>query len=220
MAPASDAVQCDIRNGDADQGGVIFAGRDVTRMPAHARTRLGMARTFQNLALFSEMSVINNVRVGAHMHSQERAAFSPGMHMRSERGRGSAMSWAMPRACWTSSGSCPTPSSRRTGLRSGISGSLKWRVRWRRARGFCCSTSRRPALIQPSWKLAVLLIRRIRETYALSVLLIGHTMRLVMGLWDRIIVLDHGVRLAEGSPREIGLDARVIAAYLGALDAA
>jgi ABC-type branched-subunit amino acid transport system ATPase component len=90
---------------------------------------------------------------------------------------------------------------------------LKWRVRWRRARGFCCSTSRPPASIQPSWK-------RIRETYALSVLLIGHTMRLVMGLSDRIIVLDHGVQLAEGSPREIQSDARVIAAYLGAEDAA
>jgi branched-chain amino acid transport system ATP-binding protein len=66
----------------------------------------------------------------------------------------------------------------------------------------------------------VLLLQRIRETYALSVLLIGHTMRLVMGLSDRIIVLDHGVQLAEGSPREIQSDARVIAAYLGAEDAA
>ena len=66
----------------------------------------------------------------------------------------------------------------------------------------------------------VLLIRRIRETYALSVLLIGHTMRLVMGLSDRIIVLDYGVRLAEGAPHEIQSDARVIAAYLGAEDAA
>jgi ABC-type branched-subunit amino acid transport system ATPase component len=61
----------------------------------------------------------------------------------------------------------------------------------------------------------VLLIRRIRETYALSVLLIGHTMRLVMGLSDRIIVLDHGVQLAAGSPQEIQSDPRVIAAYLG-----
>ena len=66
----------------------------------------------------------------------------------------------------------------------------------------------------------VLLIGRIRETYALSVLLIGHTMRLVMGLSDRIVVLDHGVQLAEGSPREIQSDTRVIAAYLGAEDAA
>jgi ABC-type branched-subunit amino acid transport system ATPase component len=66
----------------------------------------------------------------------------------------------------------------------------------------------------------VLLIRRIRDEHGLSILLIGHTMRLVMGLSHRIVVLDHGVQLAEGSPSEIQNDPRVIAAYLGVENAA
>jgi branched-chain amino acid transport system ATP-binding protein len=63
------------------------------------------------------------------------------------------------------------------------------------------------------------LIRRIREEFGISVLLIGHTMRLVMMLSNRIIVLDHGVQLAEGSPAEIQNNSRVIEAYLGPDDA-
>ena len=67
-----------------DQGRIMFAGESITRMPAHARTRLGMARTFQNLALFSDMSVIDNVRVGAHVRLNS-GLLSAGMRMRSER---------------------------------------------------------------------------------------------------------------------------------------
>ena len=63
------------------------------------------------------------------------------------------------------------------------------------------------------------LIRRIREEFGISVLLIGHTMRLVMMLSNRVMVLDHGVQLAEGPPSEIQQNARVIEAYLGADDA-
>ena len=67
-----------------DQGRIVFAGQDITRMPAHARTRLGMARTFQNLALFSDMSVIDNVRVGAHVRL-ESGLLAAGGRTRSER---------------------------------------------------------------------------------------------------------------------------------------
>jgi ABC-type branched-subunit amino acid transport system ATPase component len=69
-------------------------------------------------------------------------------------------------------------------------------------------------------ELLVVLIRRIRNQHGLSILLIGHTMRLVMTLSDRIVVLDHGVQLAEGRPLEIQNNARVIEAYLGTDNAA
>ena len=201
-----------------DQGRVMFAGQDITRTPAHARTRLGMARTFQNLALFSEMSVIDNVRVGAHVRLKStllaagtRVSSERAEELRSLRDAASLLDFV---------GLLPYAEQPAHGLAFGHQRLLE----------VARALASRPRLLlldEPAaglnsaeLELLVLLIRRIRETYALSVLLIGHTMRLVMGLSDRIIVLDHGVQLAEGSPREIQSDARVIAAYLGAEDAA
>ena len=201
-----------------DQGRIMFAGENITRMPAHARTRLGMARTFQNLALFSDMSVIDNVRVGAHVRLKS-SLLSAGIRMRSERAE-EARSLGDAAGLLDFVGLLPYAGQRAHGLAFGHQRLLE----------VARALASRPRLLlldEPAAGLnsaelesLVLLIRRIRETYALSVLLIGHTMRLVMGLSDRIIVLDHGVQLAEGSPREIQSDARVIAAYLGAEDAA
>lgn len=201
-----------------DQGRVMFARENITRMPAHARTRLGMARTFQNLAVFSDMSVIDNVRVGAHVRLNS-GLLSAGMRMRSERVE-EARSLGDAASLLDFVGLLPLAEQPAQGLAFGHQRLLE----------VARALASRPRLLlldEPAAGLnsaelesLVHLIRRIRETYALSVLLIGHTMRLVMGLSDRIIVLDHGVQLAEGSPREIQSDARVIAAYLGAEDAA
>jgi branched-chain amino acid transport system permease protein len=201
-----------------DQGRIMFARQAVTRMPAHARTRLGMARTFQNLALFSDMSVIDNVRVGAHVRLNS-SLLAAGMRMRSERAE-EARSLGDAAGLLDFVGLLPYAEQPAHGLAFGHQRLLE----------VARALASRPRLLlldEPAAGLnsaelesLVHLIRRIRETYALSVLLIGHTMRLVMGLSDRIIVLDHGVQLAEGSPREIQSDARVIAAYLGAEDAA
>jgi branched-chain amino acid transport system permease protein len=201
-----------------DQGRIMFAGENITRMPAHARTRLGMARTFQNLALFSDMSVIDNVRVGAHVRLNS-GLLSAGLRMRSERVE-ELRSLGDAAGLLNFVGLLPHAEQPAHGLAFGHQRLLE----------VARALASRPRLLlldEPAAGLnsaeletLVVLIRRIRETYALSVLLIGHTMRLVMGLSDRIIVLDHGVQLAEGSPREIQSDARVIAAYLGAEDAA
>jgi len=201
-----------------DQGRIMFAGENITRMPAHARTRLGMARTFQNLALFSDMSVIDNVRVGAHVRLNS-GLLSAGLRMRSERVE-ELRSLGDAAGLLNFVGLLPYAEQPAHGLAFGHQRLLE----------VARALASRPRLLlldEPAAGLnsaelesLVHLIRRIRETYALSVLLIGHTMRLVMGLSDRIIVLDHGVQLAEGSPREIQSDARVIAAYLGAEDAA
>lgn len=201
-----------------DQGRIMFAGQDITRTPAHARTRLGMARTFQNIALFSEMSVIDNVRVGAHVRLKS-TLLAAGARVSSERAE-ELQSVRDAASLLDFVGLLPYAEQPAHGLAFGHQRLLE----------VARALASRPRLLlldEPAAGLnsaelesLVLLIRRIRETYALSVLLIGHTMRLVMGLSDRIIVLDHGVQLAEGSPREIQSDARVIAAYLGAEDAA
>ena len=201
-----------------DEGQIIFAGEDITRMPAHARTRLGMARTFQNLALFGEMTVIDNVRVGAHVRLTSNL-LSAGLRTRRERVEESR-SLHDAASLLEFVGLLPYAGQPAHALAFGHQRLLE----------VARALASRPRLLmldEPAAGLnsaeleaLVLLIGRIRETYALSVLLIGHTMRLVMGLSDRIIALDHGVQLAEGSPRAIQSDARVIAAYLGAEDAA
>ncbi len=101
-------------------GKIYFEGRDVTGLPAHTRTRLGIARTFQNLDLFGAMSVLDNVRVGAHTRLQGtllRAALRIGGNVRKRHAAGKPQ-WS----CCVSSDSSPMRTSARTALRSGTSG--------------------------------------------------------------------------------------------------
>jgi branched-chain amino acid transport system permease protein len=201
-----------------DRGRIVFAGQNVTRMPAHARTRLGMARTFQNVALFNEMSVLDNVRVGAHVRLKS-SLLAAGMRTRSERAE-ELRSRQEAAKLLDFVGLLPYAEQPAHGLAFGHQRLLE----------IARALASRPRLLildEPAAGLnsseleaLVLLIRRIRDEHGLSILLIGHTMRLVMGLSHRIVVLDHGVQLAEGSPREIQNDPRVIAAYLGVENAA
>jgi ABC-type branched-subunit amino acid transport system ATPase component/ABC-type branched-subunit amino acid transport system permease subunit len=201
-----------------DRGRIVFAGQNVTRMPAHARTRLGMARTFQNVALFNEMSVLDNVRVGAHVRLKS-SLLAAGMRTRSERAE-ELRSRQEAAKLLDFVGLLPYAEQPAHGLAFGHQRLLE----------IARALASRPRLLlldEPAAGLSsselealVLLIRRIRDEHGLSILLIGHTMRLVMGLSHRIVVLDHGVQLAEGSPSEIQNDPRVIAAYLGVENAA
>jgi ABC-type branched-subunit amino acid transport system ATPase component len=201
-----------------DEGWIAFGGRNVTQMPAHLRTRLGMARTFQNLALFDAMSVIDNVRVGAHVRLESSllaAALRTGSErtedMRSREDAAKLLDFV---------GLLSYAEQPANSLAFGHQRLLE----------IARALASRPRLLlldEPAAGLnsseldqLVALIRRIRDQHGLSILLIGHTMRLVMTLSDRIVVLDHGVQLAEGPPLAIQNDARVIAAYLGSHDAA
>jgi ABC-type branched-subunit amino acid transport system ATPase component/ABC-type branched-subunit amino acid transport system permease subunit len=201
-----------------DEGRIAFGGRNITRMPAHARTRLGMARTFQNLALFDAMSVIDNVRVGAHVRLQS-SLLSAALRTGSERSE-EIRSRADAAKLLDFVGLLAYAEQPANSLPFGHQRLLE----------IARALASRPRLLlldEPAAGLnsseldqLVALIRRIRDQRGLSILLIGHTMRLVMTLSDRIVVLDHGVQLAEGPPLAIQNDARVIAAYLGSHDAA
>jgi ABC-type branched-subunit amino acid transport system ATPase component/ABC-type branched-subunit amino acid transport system permease subunit len=201
-----------------DTGWIMFGGQNITNMSAHLRTRLGMARTFQNLALFDEMSVIDNVRVGAHVRLKS-ALLAAALRTRSERAE-EIRSREDASKLLDFVGLSPYAEQPANSLAFGHQRLLE----------IARALASRPRLLlldEPAaglnsseLELLVVLIRRIRDQHGLSILLIGHTMRLVMTLSDRIVVLDHGVQLAEGRPLEIQNNARVIEAYLGTDNAA
>jgi ABC-type branched-subunit amino acid transport system ATPase component len=201
-----------------DAGWIMFGGQNITNMSAHLRTRLGMARTFQNLALFDQMSVIDNVRVGAHVRLKS-TLLAAALRTRSERAE-EIRSREDASKLLDFVGLSPYAEQPANSLAFGHQRLLE----------IARALASRPRLLlldEPAaglnsseLELLVVLIRRIRDQHGLSILLIGHTMRLVMTLSDRIVVLDHGVQLAEGRPLEIQNNARVIEAYLGTDNAA
>ena len=129
---------------ECDSGSMSFDGHALLQMPRHRIAALGIGRTFQNLALFASMSVLDNVMVGCHCRTAS-GFFANALRLPGVAARGATRPRRR-RASWcTSSASMRSPTRRSPTCRSARRSASSWRARWRPSRSCCCSTSRRAA---------------------------------------------------------------------------
>ena len=194
-------------------GIVTLAGRRISHLPSHRIARVGLVRTFQNIRLFPAMTVLENLLIAQHSHLNTSLLAgllrTPG-YRRSERE-------ALERACfWLDRIGLSDMANREAG-------NLAYGQQRHLEIARCMLTQPKLLLLdEPAAGLnpretAELdkMIIELRSDYQLTVLLIEHDMQLVMGISDRIVVLDQGRKIASGTPEEIRNNPRVIKAYLG-----
>ena len=194
-------------------GRVVFAGEDLTGKPPHTFTQRGIGRTFQNIRLFQNMTALENVLVGMHVRLKSNAfqaiLRTPAVRHEEKEARDRG------RALLEFSGL------RRKDEEIGRNLSYGDQRRLEVARALATQ----PKLLLLDEPTAGMnpqetaefttFVGRLREERKLTVLLIEHDMRVVMGVSDRVTVLDYGEKIAEGAPKEIQKNERVIEAYLG-----
>lgn len=196
------------------EGRIYFNGKDITGLRPDRITALGIARTFQNIRLFSKLSVLDNVRVGRHLRLQsslfsailglpgyreeERDIDQRSMELLEKVGLADEVAQEQ-------AGGLPYGLQRRLEIARALATEPELLLLDEPAAGM------NPAEIHELMGF----ILRIMEEFDLTVFLVEHHMRMIMGMCPKILVLDHGITIAQGAPEEIQNDPEVIKAYLG-----